>query len=53
MFNMDQALRVATAAVGALIFTTVAVGATVSPGHAAQTNPAVYAQANGAGHANG
>jgi hypothetical protein len=44
MFNSDKILRAATAAVGALILTTVSVGAAVGPARTAETTP-VYALA--------
>ncbi len=45
MFNLDHILRVATAAVGALILTTISVGAAVGPARVIETTPLVYAQA--------
>ena len=45
MFNSDKFQRIAVAAVGAIIFTTVSVGAAVGPARTAETTPvAVSAQ---------
>lgn len=44
MFNTDFA-RAALAAIGALVFTTTAIGAAVGPARLAETAPVVYAKA--------
>ena len=44
MFNFDQFARVATAAVGALVLSTLSVAAAVGPGHTASSDTAAYAQ---------
>ncbi len=51
MFNTDFH-RVATAAVGALIFTIVSVGAAVGPARSVETSPIAYAQSQVADRAN-
>jgi hypothetical protein len=51
MFNTDFQ-RVATAAIGALILTTVSVGAAVGPARSVETSPVVYAQSQVADRAN-
>ena len=56
MFNIENIFRVATAAVGALVLTTVSVGAAVGPARMVETTPMVYAQtsqalASGQAHA--
>ena len=43
MFNYDQFIRVATAAVGALILSAVSVGAAVGPAYSPATGTAAYA----------
>ncbi|MDQ4086506.1 MAG: hypothetical protein M3177_00595 [Pseudomonadota bacterium] len=52
MFNYDQFVRVATAAVGALILSAISVGAAVGPGHSAATAATVYAMAPAGTQAN-
>jgi hypothetical protein len=48
MFNYDQFVRVATAAVGALILSSLSVGAAVGPGHSPATAAPAFAMvANG------
>ena len=44
MFSFDQFARVATAAVGALVLSTLSVAAAVGPGHIASSDTAAYAQ---------
>ena len=44
MFSFDQFVRVATAAVGALVLSTLSVAAAVGPGHTASSDMAAYAQ---------
>ena len=44
MFSFDQFTRVATAAVGALVLSTLSVAAAVGPGHTASTDATAYAQ---------
>lgn len=53
MFDFDKLLRVATAAVGALVLTTVTVGAAVGPAEAGANNPFYYAQVQISDRANG
>jgi hypothetical protein len=48
MFNIDKFQRIATAAVGALVLTTVCVGAAVGPAQAAATPVAVQQNIGGA-----
>ncbi len=44
MFNFDHIVRVATAAVGALVLSTLSVAAAIGPGHTAEGARTVYAQ---------
>ena len=44
MFSLDQFARVATAAVGALVLSTLSVAAAVGPGQIASPDDAAYAQ---------
>jgi len=43
MFNFDKLARVATAAVGALVLSTLSVAAAVGPARSAETAPVSYA----------
>ena len=43
MFKLHDIARVATAAVGALVLTTLTVAAAVGPGHMAQSDRTAYA----------
>ncbi len=52
MFNYNQFVRVATATVGALILSTISVGATVGPGRRAATAATAYAMAPAGTQAN-
>ena len=52
MFNIDIT-RVATAAVGALILSTMSVAAEVGPGHTAGAAQPVFASVQAGTHANG
>jgi len=45
-FNLTNLQRIATAAVGALVLTTVSVSAAVGPARAIETAPITYAQAD-------
>jgi hypothetical protein len=45
MFNYDRIVRTASAVVGSLILTSVAIGATIAPVSADSTAPANYASA--------
>jgi len=51
MFSFDRFARVATAAVGALVLSTLSITAAVGPIRAATTDTAVVASAGGAAHA--
>jgi hypothetical protein len=44
MFSFDRFTRVATAAVGALVLSTLSVAAAVGPARVAETSPVVYAK---------
>jgi hypothetical protein len=44
MFSFDHFARVATAAVGALVLSTISVAAAVGPARSAETSPVAYAQ---------
>lgn len=46
MFNFEGFTRVAAAAVGALVLSTLTVAAAVGPARVAETAPAVYASAD-------
>jgi hypothetical protein len=48
MFNIHDLVKVATATIGALVFTTVAVGAAVGPAHLVETAPVQLLAQNGA-----
>jgi hypothetical protein len=52
MFNTDKIVRAATAAVGALILTAVAVGAAAGPAGAYNNGPNLFAAAKVEGQAN-
>ena len=53
MFSFDQLVRVATAAVGALILSTLSIAAAVGPAEQAGASPTVYASVHGGTVANG
>ena len=53
MFSFEYLSRVATAAVGAFILSTLSVAAAVAPGHSAQTGPVAYASVHNGTQANG
>ena len=53
MFDYEKIRESALAAVGAIILSTIAVGAAVGPARALETAPVVYAQLDTAGTANG
>ena len=53
MFNLDQFARVATAAVGALVLSTLSVAAAVGPGQSAEPSRTAYAQLHSGTQANG
>ena len=44
MFSFDRFTRVATAAAGALVLSTLSIAAAVGPARSAETNPVSYAQ---------
>jgi Spy/CpxP family protein refolding chaperone len=50
MFDFEGFTRVATAAVGALVLSTLTVAAAVGPARVAETASPVYAQAHVTGH---
>ena len=49
MFDFDQIVKIASSALGALLLTTIAVGAAVGPATAGAAAPAAYAEAQQAG----
>ncbi|HWT13815.1 MAG TPA: hypothetical protein VN231_13765 [Allosphingosinicella sp.] len=53
MFNFDKIARVATAAVGALVLSTLSVAAAVGPGQSAATGSTAYALVETGMQANG
>ena len=53
MFNTEYLARVATAAVGAFVLSTLSVVAAVGPAQSAGTERAVYAQVDNQAQANG
>ena len=53
MFNTEYLARVATAAVGALVLSTLSVVAAVGPAQSAGTERAVYAQVHDTAQAHG
>lgn len=53
MFDYDKIQRVAFSAIGAIILTTLSVGAAVGPARAIETTPIAYAQADAGTQANG
>lgn len=52
MFSFDRFTRVATAAVGALVLSTLSVAAAVGPARVAETSPVAYAQVQSGADAN-
>jgi hypothetical protein len=44
MFSFDRFARVATAAAGALVLSTLSIAAAVGPARSAETSPVTYAQ---------
>jgi len=53
MFDYENIRRVALSAIGAIILTTVSVGAAVGPARAIETTPILYAQTDAGTQASG